>query len=100
MDHLAQTVIDPLVEQGKALFEERKEDGSKRYTVGEIHAILATEKEKKLAEGTFINSLLEDEGIASVISPSVHFMADIQPQFSIRTKTQPWAVSIWSSSAM
>ncbi len=86
MDRLAQTVIDPLVEQGKALFEERKEDGSKRYTVGEIHVILATEKEKKLAEGTFMNSLLEDEGIASVISSSVHFMADVTNRLSVYSR--------------
>ncbi|RDX43988.1 hypothetical protein OH76DRAFT_1360353, partial [Lentinus brumalis] len=61
VDALTQTVIDTLVEKGKAMFEETNTDGSKRYTAAQIHTLLSEERTRILSQGEFMNSLLRDD---------------------------------------
>ncbi|KAI0632552.1 hypothetical protein C8Q77DRAFT_1196027 [Trametes polyzona] len=61
MDSLAQNVIMDLVLHGKSLFEQKDDDGKRRYTNIEIEATLLVASHERLSQGTFVNALLGDQ---------------------------------------
>ncbi|KAI0667569.1 hypothetical protein C8Q78DRAFT_1031661 [Trametes maxima] len=61
VDSLAQTVIEELVQKGKALFEEKNSVGKRVNSNADIEQTLLALKTKRLEDGSFLNSLLNDQ---------------------------------------
>ncbi|KAI0643316.1 hypothetical protein C8Q79DRAFT_915567 [Trametes meyenii] len=64
IDSLAQTVINELVEHGKAMFDKKDDMGRRVHSNAEIMATLETLKAERLAAGAFINSLLTEDTLS------------------------------------
>ncbi|KAI0668320.1 hypothetical protein C8Q78DRAFT_980185, partial [Trametes maxima] len=61
VDSLAQTVIEELVQKGKSLFEEKNVAGKRLNSNAAIEQTLTALKNKRLEDGSFLNSLLSDQ---------------------------------------
>lgn len=76
IDSLARTVIEELVQQGKALFEEKNTAGKRMHTNAEIEHVLVALRKERLGGDVriFMNPLLVDPGASrsNHIAASTH----------------------------